>query len=141
MMRRILFMLLLLIPSALFSQKKNVSIMDFKEEVADFGTINENGGPVSQSFTFTNTGDKPLIIKNVRVSCGCTTPDWSKKPIPPGESGEIKVTFDPKNRPGKFMKSVTVTSTATKPIITLTIKGNVIRKVVEEKPQEQAKAE
>lgn len=78
----------------------------------NFGNIKEDGGIVEHTFNFKNAGDQPLIINQVRSSCGCTVPDWSKEPIPPGESGSIKVSFNPKNRPGAFRKSITVQSNA-----------------------------
>lgn len=128
MMKRFFMILLLLLPSFAFTQKNEISTIDFEHEVFDFGTINENKGEVEHTFVFTNNGKKPLIIVNVRSSCGCTTPEWSKKPIPPGGKGEIKVKFNPKNRPGKFMKSITISTNSKKPVVTLTVKGNVIRK-------------
>jgi len=92
----------------------------------DFGTIREADGPVSYEFEYTNTGKVPLILQNVRASCGCTTPEWTKEPVVPGRQGRIKVNFDPKNRPGPFVKTITVTSNAEPAIQTLTIKGTVI---------------
>ena len=92
----------------------------------DFGTLYEADGMVSIEFEFTNTGKVPLILQNVRASCGCTTPEWTKEPVVPGQQGQIKVNFDPKNRPGAFSKTITVTSNADPAVNTLTIKGTVI---------------
>ncbi|MAY83870.1 MAG: hypothetical protein CMP59_07010 [Flavobacteriales bacterium] len=100
--------------------------MTFETEVIDYGTINQNADGV-RTFKFTNTGNQPLIISNARGSCGCTVPTWPKKPINPGESGEIKVKYAT-NRLGPINKSVTVTSNATEGTIVLRIKGNVIEK-------------
>lgn len=100
--------------------------MTFETEVIDYGTINQNADGV-RIFKFTNTGNQPLIISNARGSCGCTVPTWPKKPINPGEEGEIKVKYAT-NRLGPINKSVTVSSNATEPTKVLRIKGNVIEK-------------
>lgn len=127
-MKRFLLIMLLTLPMMVFSQGKAISTIEFEQELFDFGTIQENKGEVEHIFIFVNNGTKPLIITNVRASCGCTTSEWSKKPVLPGQKGEIKVKFNPKNRPGKFMKSITISNNSAKSIITLTVKGNVIRK-------------
>lgn len=76
--------------------------------VIDYGAI-EKGADGERTFMFTNTGDKPLIISRVQTSCGCTTPEYSKEPILPGEEGKIVVKYDT-NRQGPFQKSITVYS-------------------------------
>ena len=73
----------------------------------DFGTIKE-GEEVTKIYTFKNTGESPLIIENVRPSCGCTAPSWTKTPIPVGGSGEIEVLFNSKGKPNAQNKTVTV---------------------------------
>lgn len=100
--------------------------VEFPELVHDFGTIAENGGAVSHEFSFTNTGDAPLMIVNASASCGCTRPDFPKKPIKAGKSDRIKVTFLPTGRPGEFNKTVTIRTNAKKTKkVTLRIKGFV----------------
>ncbi len=100
--------------------------VEFPELVHDFGTIAENGGAVSHEFSFTNTGDAPLMIVNASASCGCTRPDFPKKPIKAGKSDRIKVTFLPAGRPGEFNKTVTIRTNAKKTKkVTLRIKGFV----------------
>jgi hypothetical protein len=113
------------IGSKVFTQTQAPKIT-FATETYDFGKINEEKGPVSYEFTFTNTGGQPLIIQNVKASCGCTTPDWTKDPVLPGKKGFVKATFDPKGRPGPFNKSITVTSNAENSTVVLVIKGEVI---------------
>lgn len=81
----------------------------FEEESFDFGTI-EEGTIAKHDFTFTNTGDAPLIITNAAGSCGCTVPSWPREPIAPGETGEIHVEFNSTNRTGSQTKQVTLTS-------------------------------
>jgi len=93
----------------------------------DFGSINE-GDVVEHVFTFTNTGEAPLIIQNAQGSCGCTVPDFTKKPIPVGETGEIRVKFDSKGRKNIQNKSVTVTANTWPKQTFLRLKSNVIPK-------------
>ena len=59
----------------------------------DFGTIKEANGNVSHVFKIKNTGDAPLVLTRVIASCGCTTPEWTKEPIAPGKTGDIKITY------------------------------------------------
>ncbi len=111
------------------AQTKDAKIT-FTEETFDFGTIAEEKGPVTKEFTFTNTGAAPLIVQNVKASCGCTTPDWTKDPVLPGKKGMVKATYNPQNRPGQFNKTITVTSNAENNTLILTIKGVVTPKPV-----------
>ena len=80
---------------------------DFPESKHDFGTIHE-GDKVRWSYKFKNTGDKPLMISNVVVSCGCTAPFYSKAPIAPGIDGEITLEFNSAGKEGKVVKNALV---------------------------------
>lgn len=101
--------------------------IQFETTTHDFGNINEDDNPVSCEFEFTNTGDEPLIIVSANASCGCTKPEFPKKPINPGKSGKIKVTYNQKGRPGEFNKSIRVRTNASRPkSISLKISGVVI---------------
>lgn len=103
------------------------SKIKFEKLTHDFGTIQETDGDATVVFKLTNEGDSPLIITNAQASCGCTSPQYSKKPIRPGESSEIKVTYHAKGRPGPFDKSVYVYSNdKSSERVMLTITGNVI---------------
>jgi len=82
-------------------------VMEFETREIDFGTHNE-GEILDTVFKFKNTGEAPLVITNVKTSCGCTTPYWPKKPIQPGESEEIKVRFNTNHKPGKQTKTITI---------------------------------
>ena len=106
------------------AKKKSGAIITFAETTHDFGYIQESGGAVSHQFTFTNTGTKPLIIVSAHASCGCTKPEFPKKPIEPGKTGVVKITYKPKNRPGAFDKIVSITSNAK--TVHLRIRGCVI---------------
>lgn len=107
--------------------------IQFKEETYDFGTIAEDGGPVTHEFVFTNSSTRPVKILTVQASCGCTTPGWSKDPVAPGKTGFIQASYNPKGRPGFFNKSLTVTTDLEASPIILQIKGQVSS---EEKPKE-----
>ncbi len=123
-----LFILLFTALSNLSAQQIGPNI-SFEKTVHDFGQIEEEEGQATCRFEFINTGNEPLIINNVRASCGCTASKWTKKPVTPGEKGFIKVTYDPKNRPGNFMKSISVKTNANeKKSEILKIKGTVIPK-------------
>ena len=124
-MKRFIFLLVALMPVLVFAQKAKI---DFTTTSHNFGTINENAGKATFDFSFKNTGNVPLILTNVRAGCGCTTPVWSREPVAPGQTGSIKVAFDPRNRPGAFVKSITVNSNASNSVVSLTIRGNVTRK-------------
>jgi hypothetical protein len=99
--------------------------IEFEKTTHDYGSIKEDAGLAKTEFKFTNTGDKPLILNNVRASCGCTTPKWTREPVAPGKTGSIEVSYNPKNRPGAFTKSVNVYSNSSPSITVLTIKGKV----------------
>lgn len=89
----------------------------------DFGEI-ARGVPVSVEFSFTNTGDAALIIKDVITSCGCTASDYAREPIMPGKSSKITVSYNAAN-PGAFSKTITVNSNDQEAAKVLLIKGTV----------------
>jgi hypothetical protein len=80
--------------------------LTLKETEYDFGKIPQ-GKPVTHDFEFTNTGDAPFALENVRASCGCTTPEWSKDTVAVGATAVIKVGYNAANE-GPFNKSVTI---------------------------------
>ena len=96
----------------------------FQSETHDFGKITQ-GKPVSFEFKFTNIGDQPLIISNVKPACGCTIADYTKTPVKKGESGFIKLTYSAASL-GPFSKTATVVSNSKMPQKFLYIKGEVV---------------
>ena len=103
------------------------TVITCEKSVHNFGEIQEADGKVSHTFIVKNEGTAPLIISNVTASCGCTTPEWTKEPIQAGKEGEVKVTFDPKNRPGNFMKTIRLYGNGMKNGFLLTIRGKVLK--------------
>lgn len=106
--------------SNVWAQSKAV----FEKMSHDFGEINE-GVKAEYKFIFKNTGNEPIKLKSVHASCGCTTPEWSSEPIPPGKTGFVKAIYNSQGRPGAFTKSITVMAEDSDMPITLTIQGNV----------------
>lgn len=101
----------------------------FQTTKHDFGTIRQEDGDVTAYFEFKNEGTAPLLISNVRTSCGCTRPTWPREPIEPGQSGTISATYRASTRPNYFSKTITVYSNdPNRQTITLTITGNVTPK-------------
>ncbi|MCF6307301.1 MAG: DUF1573 domain-containing protein [Flavobacteriaceae bacterium] len=122
-MKKILVIALLAIVS--FATQANAQAkIEFKSETVDYGEI-KHGSDGTRTFEFTNTGNEPLIISEVKSTCGCTVPSKPNGPIAPGASDIIKVKYDTK-RVGPIRKTITVYSNAEKPIVSLKIKGKVL---------------
>jgi hypothetical protein len=100
--------------------------MDFAASTYDFGEISE-GMVAKHEFVFKNNGDQPLVLTSVKASCGCTTPSWTKEPILPGNTGQITASYNSKNRPGGFNKSITITSNAIPASKVIYIKGTTVK--------------
>jgi hypothetical protein len=82
-------------------------VMSFDRKVHDFGTI-DDGVPQETVFSYTNTGEAPLVISDIKSTCGCTVPqDWSRAPLLPGESSKFTVKFNGKGA-NKTTKTVTI---------------------------------
>lgn len=117
-MKRVLMIAILLVSaSAVFGQaagaaKQSGPVLTWDKSTHDFGNIVQ-GDVVEHTFKFTNTGNEPLIITNVQVSCGCTTPKgWPRDPVMPGGTGELTVAFNSTGKMGAQTKPVTIISNA-----------------------------
>jgi hypothetical protein len=97
----------------------------FKETSHDFGDIKQ-GDKVQYTFEFNNAGQAPLVISNVQTTCGCTASEWSKEPILPGKTGQIKATFNSAGKIGRQNKVITVFSNALNPEERVSIVSNVL---------------
>ncbi|MFV0267690.1 MAG: DUF1573 domain-containing protein [Draconibacterium sp.] len=111
-----------------FAMAQGKAKIVFDEMEHNFGSFKEADGVQTTTFKFKNSGDVPLVLSNVRASCGCTTPKYTREPVAPGESGTIDVSYNPKNRPGSFNKTVTVSSNAENAAVVLKISGTVAQR-------------
>lgn len=98
----------------------------FNEEKHDFGKIPQ-GTPVTTVFEFTNVGVEPLILAEVKPTCGCTIADYTKTPVLKGAKGTIKITYNAAAAQ-PFNKTIVVTSNAKTPTKYLNIVGEVVAK-------------
>lgn len=104
-------------------QVQEIKPISFDKTTHEFGAIEKND-KAETTFTFTNVSKEPVTLSNVKASCGCTTPQWTKAAVGPGETGEIQVRYNT-SRVGPFTKSVTVTYNPNEKPVVLYIKGKV----------------
>ncbi len=122
-MKKVLILCTLLVASV--GLKAQGPAFKWNKTSHDFGKFKE-GEVRKTTFEFTNTGNQPLIVYKASASCGCTSATWTKEPVKPGEKGEIVVTYDSKDKPYPFQKSIWVMSNASskgKKNVELKIKG------------------
>lgn len=100
----------------------------FSEMEYDFGTINE-GQVIERVFNFTNNGQAPLVISNITASCGCTSPDWTKAPVQPGQTGFVKVVFNSAAKSGAQSPTVTIQANTNPTVTRLRMTGSVTPKL------------
>lgn len=108
---------------SLHAQEKIGDSIEIDKTVHNFGEIMLGSGPVSCTFTITNTGDSPIVIYNVTKTCGCTAVDWTREPIRPGQSGTITATYSNDEGPYPFDKSLTVYFSGVKKPAILKLRG------------------
>ena len=120
MKKLILFVCVAFVSLATYGQAE----IKFKQATIDYGKIAKGSDGV-RVFEFTNTGSAPLIISDVKSSCGCTVPKKPDGPVAAGETSSIQVKYDT-NRVGPIRKTITVYSNATEPVVALKIKGEVL---------------
>ncbi|SEP64922.1 DUF1573 domain-containing protein [Flavobacterium urocaniciphilum] len=127
-MKRLLFILVLIV-SGFSTYAQTGAKIEFKEETINYGNVFKGEDSGKRVFEFKNTGDAPLIIKDVKSSCGCTVPTKPKDPILPGKTGIIEVQYN--MNPGPISKTITVESNAVNKengMVALRIKGTVMVK-------------
>lgn len=126
-MKKILFALMMLMGG--FSVANAQAKIKFDKLSHDFGTFVETDNVQKCTFTFTNDGDKPLVINQAVASCGCTIPKYTKTPVKPGEKGIISVTYNGRGRfPGHFKKMITVRTNGVPEMTRLYIEGTMKEK-------------
>ncbi len=124
-MKKILMVtvLMMAVVATAFAQKQ--AKITFDKTTWNFGTFPESQIQTC-TFTFKNTGDAPLIINQAVASCGCTVPTYTKKPVAPGQSGTLKVTYNGKGKfEGHFKKSITVRTNGTPEVVRLYVEGDM----------------
>lgn len=110
------------------NEKKQAEIK-FDKLIHDFGKFSESDPVVTCVFTYTNIGETPLIINQAVASCGCTVPEYTKKPVMPGEKGEIKITYNGAGKfPGHFKKSITIRTNGAVEMTRLYVEGDMEEK-------------
>ena len=125
-MKKIFIMTFMLFACITFAAAQKQAEIKFDKVEYDFGTFSENEAIQETIFTFTNTGNAPLIINQAVASCGCTIPEYTKNPIMPGKKGQIKVTYNGKGKfPGHFKKSITVRTNGITEMTRLYIEGTM----------------
>jgi hypothetical protein len=113
---------MLMISMAMMAQAQ----IKFDKTAHDFGNFSEENPIVKCTFTFTNTGDKPLVINQAVASCGCTVAAYTKTPIAPGQKGEVSVTYNGTGKPfGHFKKNITVRTNGAVEMTRLYIEGEM----------------
>ena len=124
-MKRFILALTMLI--AMVATASAQAEIKFDKVVHNFGNFSEKSPVQKTIFTFTNVGNKPLIINQAIASCGCTIPAYTKQPIAPGQKGQITVTYNGKGMfPGHFKKSITVRSNGNVEMTRLYIEGVMV---------------
>ncbi|MBQ0062979.1 MAG: DUF1573 domain-containing protein [Prevotella sp.] len=122
MKKVVLFIFAMMLTSVVMAQAE----IKFEKLTYDFGQFSEATPVQTCTFTYTNTGNKPLIINQAIASCGCTVPEYTKEAVQPGEKGTIKVTYNGRGKfPGHFKKSITIRSNAKSEMVRLYIEGNM----------------
>ena len=101
------------------------AVITFMEYEHQFGKVRE-GEKAGCIFTFENTGTSDLVIIAATTTCGCTVPEYDRKPVSPGEKGKMEVVFDTSGRNGIQSKIITVRSNAVTPVVMLKITADVI---------------
>jgi Protein of unknown function (DUF1573) len=114
-----------LLIAGLANAQKVDELIKFEKTEYSFGKVPQEK-PVSIEFSFSNPTSKPLVIEDATAECGCTKPEFPKRPVMPGQTGIIKVTYDAKE-PGAFTKKVTVKLVNVAETKILTIKGEVVK--------------
>ena len=123
-MKKIILLAVVGLMSFAVQAQDKAAKIEFKQETIDYGEINKGADGI-RIFEFTNTGNVPLVISDVKSICGCTVPEKPDAPIAPGATGQIKVKYDTK-RVGPIRKTITVYSNADEPVKAIKIKGTIL---------------
>lgn len=133
-MKKLFLLTLLLafvIPAARAKQRTSETgspAIEFSVTEHDFGTVKAKDGLLTYKFPFKNTGTAPLTVITVSAPCGCTKPEFDPKPVAPGDSSLVTISFDPSDFKGEFLKTALVRTNVKGRAgrVTLSISGVVI---------------
>ncbi|WP_288319201.1 DUF1573 domain-containing protein [Xylanibacter caecicola] len=126
-MKKIIAISFMLIFAVTTIMAQSAAEIKFDKLTHNFGTFSENTPVQKCTFTFTNTGNAPLVINQAVASCGCTVPEYTKSPVAPGQSGKITITYNGKGKfPGHFKKSITIRTNAATSMVRLYVEGDML---------------
>lgn len=127
-MKRFLLLLILgccMLPAGTAGAQTRGAVLKLAETNHDFGDVPHKGGEQVYDFAFTNGGDVPLVITRVVTSCSCIRATYPRRPVAPGGSGAIRITYEPiKSDPGAFNKVIQIYSNAVSGRDVITVQGN-----------------
>lgn len=127
MKRVFICFILAVLTTSLAAQEKVGPKMTFDSATHNFGDVERKGGDLVKEFRFVNDGDEPLVIKKITKSCSCTTVNYSRKPVMPGQSGVISIKYEPhKVEEGVFNRVIQIYTNASNKARILAIQGNSI---------------
>ena len=102
------------------------AVIEFSTKVVDLGTLSRDDDKQIVRLSFTNTGDVPLVVTEVRTTCSCTTVQHDRRKVLPTERGVLNITMDPSKAPvGDFYRVLNVYSTATNGVQHITLKAEI----------------
>lgn len=129
-MKRIyLCLTLVLLCLCAYGQESVGPKMTFDSATHDFGDVERKGGDLIKEFRFVNNGDAPLVIKKITKSCSCLTVSYSRKPVMPGQTGVIKIKYEPhKVEAGVFNRVIQIYTNSSSKVRLLAIQGNSVDK-------------
>lgn len=123
-MKRVIFAIVIMLVTTLSVSAQ--AEIKFDKLTYNFGTFSEDNAVQKTTFTFTNIGDKPLVINQAVASCGCTIPSYTKKPVMPGQKGTLTITYNGKGKfPGHFKKTITIRTNGKVEMTRLYIEGDM----------------
>ena len=125
-MKKYLLITLMLLCAYSYANAQKEADIKFDKTTMDLGKFPESNPVQKCTFTFTNTGNAPLIINQAIASCGCTVPEYTKEPVAPGKTGTINVTYNGKGKfPGYFKKTITIRTNGKTEMTRLYISGEM----------------
>lgn len=125
-MRHILLSILLLLPLGIQAEPAFLPTLVPDSKTCDFGRVSEADGKRTHTFRLTNRGTRPVAISAVNTWCGCMVADYTRRAVRPGETAEVRVTFDPDHKQGNFVKQVVVLLSGGSEYVRLWVKADVV---------------